>query len=178
MIMTGETTEDELRAAFEEQAAALAAGGAHGLVVETMSDLAEALIAVRAAKATGLPVVASMVFDSGKNKDRTMMGQTPEQCAEALAEAGADAVGANCGRGIAGYLPICSRMAAASPLPIWIKPNAGLPEIAGGKLSYRDTPEQFASYAPALIEAGAKFIGGCCGSTPDFIRALIAKVAA
>jgi len=178
MILTGETTEDELGAAFEEQAAALAAGGAHGLVVETMSDLAEALIAVRAAKTTGLPVVASMVFDSGKNKDRTMMGQTPEQCAEALAEAGADAVGANCGRGIAGYLPICSRMAAASPLPIWIKPNAGLPEITGGTLSYRDTPEQFASYAPALIEAGAKFIGGCCGSTPDFIRALIAKVAA
>ncbi len=178
MLVAGETTEEELRAAFEEQAAALAEGGAHGLVVETMSDLAEALIAVRAAKATGLPVVASMVFDSGRNKDRTMMGQTPEQCAQALAGAGADVIGANCGRGIAGYLSICSRMAAAAPLPVWIKANAGLPELAGGKLTYRDTPEQFASYAPALIEAGAKFIGGCCGTTPDFIRALVAKVAA
>lgn len=176
MLMTGETTEEELLAAFDEQAQALAAGGAHGLVVETMSDLAEAVIAVRAAKQTGLPVVVSMVFDSGKNKDRTMMGQTPQQCAAELAEAGADAIGANCGRGIAGYLPVCASLAAATPLPVWIKANAGLPEIIGGRLAYQDTPEQFASFAPALIDAGAKFIGGCCGTTPDFIRALVQRV--
>lgn len=178
MLMMGETSEEGLRLAFEEQAAALAEGGAHGLVIETMSDLEEALIAVRAAKTVGLPVVASMVFDSGKNKDRTMMGQTPEQCAEALAEAGADVIGANCGRGIAGYLPICARLASATSLPVWIKANAGLPEIVEGKPAYHDTPEQFASYAPALVEAGAKFIGGCCGTTPDFIRALVSKVSA
>jgi methionine synthase I (cobalamin-dependent) len=178
MLMMGETTEEELKAAFEEQAEALAEAGVHGLVVETMSDLAEAMIAVRAAKSTGLPVVASMVFDSGKNKDRTMMGQTVEQCAVALADAGADVVGANCGRGIAGYLALCQRLAQAAALPVWIKPNAGLPEFVDGKLIYQTTPDEFAGFAPALMDAGARFIGGCCGSTPEFIRALAAKVPA
>lgn len=178
MLMMGETTEEELKAAFEEQAEALAEAGVHGLVVETMSDLAEAMIAVRAAKSTGLPVVASMVFDSGKNKDRTMMGQTVEQCAVALADAGADVVGANCGRGIAGYLALCQRLAQAASLPVWIKPNAGLPEFVDGKLIYQTTPDEFAGFAPALMDAGARFIGGCCGSTPEFIRALAAKVPA
>ena len=178
MLMMGETTEEELKAAFEEQAEALAEAGVHGLVVETMSDLAEAMIAVRAAKSTGLPVVASMVFDSGKNKDRTMMGQTVEQCAVALADAGADVVGANCGRGIAGYLALCQRLAQAASLPVWVKPNAGLPEFVDGKLIYQTTPDEFAGFAPALMDAGARFIGGCCGSTPEFIRALAAKVPA
>lgn len=176
MLMTGETTEAELHSIFEEQASVLAAAGVHGLVIETMSDLAEATIAVRAAKPTGLPVIASMVFDSGKNKDRTMMGQTIEQCAAALAGAGADVVGANCGRGIAGYLAVCQRLAQATPLPVWVKPNAGLPELVDGKLIYQSTPGEFAAFAPALVEAGARFIGGCCGSTPEFIRALAARV--
>ena len=176
MLMTGEVTQDTLRSAFEEQAQALAEGGADGLAVETMSDLAEAIIAVAAAKATGLPVVATMVFDSGKNKDRTMMGNTPEQAAEALAAAGADVIGANCGSGIAGYLPVCRRLRQASDKPVWIKANAGLPEIVDGKLVYQNTPQDFAALAPALIEAGASFIGGCCGTDPDFVRALKRKV--
>lgn len=176
MLMTGEVTQDTLRSAFEEQAQALAEGGADGLAVETMSDLAEAIIAVAAAKATGLPVVATMVFDSGKNKDRTMMGNTPEQAAEALAAAGADVIGANCGLGIAGYLPVCRRLRQASDKPVWIKANAGLPEIVDGKLVYQNTPQDFAALAPALIEAGASFIGGCCGTDPDFVRALKRKV--
>jgi len=176
MLMTGEVTGDTLRSAFEEQAQALAEGGADGLAVETMSDLAEAIIAVAAAKATGLPVVATMVFDSGKNKDRTMMGNTPEQAAEALAAAGADVIGANCGSGIAGYLPVCRRLRQASDKPVWIKANAGLPEIVDGKLVYQNTPQDFAALAPALIEAGASFIGGCCGTDPDFVRALKRKV--
>jgi methionine synthase I (cobalamin-dependent) len=176
MLMTGEVTQDTLRSAFEEQAQALAEGGADGLAVETMSDLAEAIIAVAAAKATGLPVVATMVFDSGKNKDRTMMGNTPEQAAEALAAAGADVIGANCGSGIAGYLPVCRRLRQASDKPVWIKANAGLPEIVDGKLVYQNTSQDFAALAPALIEAGASFIGGCCGTDPDFVRALKRKV--
>ena len=176
MLMTGEVTGDTLRSAFEEQAQALAEGGADGLAVETMSDLAEAIIAVAAAKATGLPVVATMVFDSGKNKDRTMMGNTPEQAAEALAAAGADVIGANCGSGIAGYLPVCRRLRQASDKPVWIKANAGLPEIVDGKLVYQNTSQDFAALAPALIEAGASFIGGCCGTDPDFVRALKRKV--
>ena len=172
LLMSGETTEEEMAAAFREQAAALAEGGAHGIVIETMSDPAEARLAVQAAKATGLPVVGCMVFDTGKNKDRTMMGTTPEQAAEILAAAGADIIGANCGQGIAGFLPLCGRLKAACGLPIWIKANAGKPEIVDGRIVYRTTPEEFASYGPSLVQAGASFLGGCCGTGPEFIRAL------
>jgi len=102
LLMTGDVTEEELRSAFAEQARALAEAGADAIVIETMSDLAEAKIALEAAKATGLMTVTCMVYDSGKNKDRTMMGVTPEQAAEELGAAGADVIGANCGNGIAG----------------------------------------------------------------------------
>jgi 5-methyltetrahydrofolate--homocysteine methyltransferase len=172
MLMMGDVSEDELAAAFAEQAQALAEGGADAIVIETMSDLTETKLAVAAARVTGLPVVASMTFDSGKNKDRTMMGVTPEQAAEELADAGADAIGANCGQGIEGYVPICARLRAATALPIWIKANAGLPEMVDGRTVYRTTPQTFAGYVKPLIEAGASFIGGCCGSNPEFIRAV------
>ncbi len=176
ILVLGETTEEELGKAFSEQASALAEGGADGLVIETMADLAEAKVAVYAARKTGLPVVASMVFDSGRNKDRTMMGHTPEQAAEELTAAGADVIGANCGRGISGYVDICRRLQAATNRPIWIKPNAGLPELIEGTPIYRTTPAEFASYVPALVQAGASFIGGCCGTGPEFIRAVKKKL--
>jgi 5-methyltetrahydrofolate--homocysteine methyltransferase len=172
LLMTGEVDEATLRAAFAEQAQALAEGGADAIVVETMSDLAEAEIAVRAAKATGLPVVACMVFDSGKNRDRTMMGVTPRQAAEELTRIGADAIGANCGTGIEDYVSVCAGLAAATPLPIWIKPNAGLPELEDGRAVYRTTPAEFAKHVPRLLEAGARFVGGCCGTHPGFIEAI------
>jgi len=170
MLMNGDVTEEELNAAFVEQAMALAQGGADGLVVETMQDLAEAKIAIVAAKATGLPVVASMVFDSGKDKDRTMMGTTPEQAAAGLLEAGADVIGANCGQGIAGFVKICARFqAAAGGHPVWVKANAGLPQMRDGKPVYATTAVEFAGQVPAVLDAGANFIGGCCGTSPDFI---------
>lgn len=177
MLMSGEVTADDLRAAFEEQAQALAAGGADALVVETMSDLEEATIAVTAALATGLPVVASMVFDSGRDQDRTMMGLTPAQAAQGLDAAGADVIGSNCGQGIAAFLNICRRMRAGTDKPIWIKANAGLPELVDGRAVYRVTPESFARHVPALLEAGAKFIGGCCGASPEFIREITIRLA-
>jgi len=172
MLMAQETTEDELRAAFLEQARALAEGGADALVVETMSDVAEAKIAVEAAKSTGLAVVACMVFDTGKVKDRTMMGNTPEQAARELTDAGADVIGANCGVGIESYVGICRRLKSATERPVWIKANAGLPELVDGKTVWKMTPEVFAGFVPQLIEAGASFIGGCCGTNPGFIRAV------
>jgi 5-methyltetrahydrofolate--homocysteine methyltransferase len=172
LIMTGQTTEDELERVFREQALALADGGADGIVVETMSDPKEASIAVRAARETGLPVVGCLVFDSGKNKDRTMMGTTPEQAAEALVEAGADVIGSNCGQGIAGFVAICQRLKAACDRPIWIKANAGMPEMIDGRVTYRTTPDEFITYVTPLLHAGASFIGGCCGTNPHFIRAL------
>lgn len=173
MLMSDEVSEEELESAFSEQARALAEGGVDGFVVETMTDLAEATIAVAAARTMGKPVVASMAFDTGKDRDRTMMGVTPEQAAKELAAAGADVVGANCGQGIDGFLPICRRLRAATTLPIWLKPNAGLPTLSHGHAIYTTTPEQFARYVPDLVKAGAGFIGGCCGTGPEFIRAVV-----
>jgi methionine synthase I (cobalamin-dependent) len=172
MLVGGQITPGEVSAAFAEQAFALAEGGADALVVETMAELEEAELAVEAAKSTGLPVVACMVYDSGKNKDRTMMGTAPEQAAERLAAAGADVIGANCGQGIAGFVAICERLRKATNRPIWVKANAGLPRIVEGSPQYDVTPEQFAAHIPALIAAGATFIGGCCGTTPQFIAAM------
>lgn len=172
LLMNGEVTADELRAAFAEQARAQAQGGADALVVETMSDVEEAKLAVSAARETGLPVVACMVFDSGKQKDRTMMGTTPEQAAQELTKAGADVIGANCGQGIAGFVQICKRLRGATDKPIWIKANAGLPEMVEGRARYHTSPAEFAAHIPPLLEAGAKFVGGCCGTTPEFIAAV------
>lgn len=176
MLAMGEVTEEEVAAAFGEQANALAEGGAHGLVIETMSDLQEAAIAVAAAKNTGLPVVACMAYGAGKGGDRTMMGVTPEKAAEALESAGADVIGANCGPTAIIMRGICGRLKTASNLPIWMKPNAGAPQLVDGKAVCPMTAEEFVKESMAMIEAGASFIGGCCGSTPEFIRALAAAV--
>ncbi len=107
-----------------------------------------------------------------------MMGVTPEQAASALAAAGADVIGANCGNGAAGFLPICERLRAATPLPVWIKPNAGVPKLVEGRAVYTDrpTPVEFAALGGHLVTAGADFIGGCCGTGPAFIRALARAV--
>jgi len=152
------------REAFLEQARALAEGGVEGLVIETMTDLAEARVAVAAARVVGLPVVASMVFGCGQ--------VAPEEEARELTAAGADVIGANCGAGIAGYASICRRLRAATDRPIWIKPSAGLPELVEGRAVYRMTPAEFAGYVPELVEAGAAYVGGCCGTGPEFIRAV------
>jgi len=176
MLMMGQVSEDELKAAFAEQVQAIAEAGADGIAIETMSDVAEAALATAAAHATGLPVVACMTFGAGAKKDRTIMGVTPEQAAEQLTAAGADVIGSNCGQGIAGMVEICHRLHAAAGGPIWIKPNAGLPEMVDGKTVYKQTPAEFASYVPQLVEAGASFIGGCCGTTPEFIRVVVEKL--
>jgi methionine synthase I (cobalamin-dependent) len=172
LLFAGQVTAAELRRAFAEQAEALAASGVDALVIETMADLDEAKLALAAARSTGLPVVACMVFDSGKDKDRTMTGLTPEQVAGELTAAGADVVGANCGQEIDSYVAICQRLRAATDRPIWIKANAGLPQIVSERVVYETSAEQFAEHVPALVAAGASFVGGCCGTAPDYIRAL------
>ena len=144
----------------------------NAVVIETMSDLDEAVIAVQAAGTTGLPVVACMTFDSGRNQDRTMTGVTPAQAAVGLAAAGADVIGANCGMGVDVAAPICAVLAAATDAPVWIKPNAGLPELVGREVVYPMTPAVYAGHVQALLAAGADFVGGCCGTTPEFIATL------
>ncbi len=154
MLMTGDVTEEQLWEVFKEQADAVKEAGADGIVIETMSDLAEAKIALRAARESGLPVVVSMVFDSGRNKEYTMMGQSPENIALELADEGADVIGANCGQGIEGFTNICKRLKVSTNLPIWIKPNAGLPELRDNKPFYETSAKEFAEYIPELLDSG------------------------
>ncbi len=172
MLLTKEVNEEQLREIFSQQARALASEDPDALLIETITDLAEARIAAAAALETRLPVIVSLVFDSGKNRDRTIMGITPEQAATALTSDGVHGIGANCGLGIRDFIPVCRRLATVTTLPIWIKPNAGLPEIANGLARYKTSPSEFADSAQELVEAGATFLGGCCGTTPEFIRAL------
>jgi methionine synthase I (cobalamin-dependent) len=177
MLLTKETTVDELQSVFEEQANALAHAGADGIIVETMIDLDEAKIAATAAKQTGLPVIASMVFDCGEHKDTTLMGNTPEQAVEEFLKIGIDGVGANCGQGIEGYIPICRRLRAATDQAVWIKPNAGLPEVEDEKTIFYTTAQEFVASVPEMIQAGPNFIGACCGSDQEFVKE-IRKIAA
>jgi len=176
MLMMGDVSREDVQAAFDEQARAIAAAGADAIVIETMSDPDEARLALAAARATGLPVVVCMVFDSGAARDRTLTGATPEHVAELFTAEGADCVGANCGNGIEGFLPICRRLHSATNLPLWIKANAGLPTMVDGQPTYAQAPEEFAAHVLELLEAGASFVGGCCGTTPEFIAAVKSKV--
>ncbi|MBW2543925.1 MAG: homocysteine S-methyltransferase family protein [Deltaproteobacteria bacterium] len=176
MLLLEEVSEADLQRAFEEQAGAISEAGVDGIVIETMTDINEALIAINVAKQTGLPVVASMVFGAGKDKDRTMMGATPEEVVEKFTEAGVDIIGANCGQGIEDFIPVCRRMKSITNLPLWMKPNAGLPEVVDGKTVYNTTAQDFAEAVPKLVEAGACFIGGCCGTGPEFIKKIAETV--
>jgi 5-methyltetrahydrofolate--homocysteine methyltransferase len=170
----GPATEAEMFKCFEEQARALVEGGVDGIVIETMTDLVEAKAALAAIRQNHtLPVVVSMTFDKKRRGYATIMGVRPEQAASELEKAGADIVGANCGTGIDHMIEVTQLMRRATSLPIWCKPNAGLPELIDGNTVYRETPEQMASKLKALVEAGATIVGGCCGTTPVHIRALV-----
>lgn len=172
MVLTGEVTEDELFDGFKAQAEALAEGGVDALVVETMAEVTEASAAVRAAKTTGLMIVACMTFESGPDQTSTMMGVTPEQAVAAYTEAGADMIGCNCGIGIDNYIKVAAKFKAATDKPIWVKANAGMPEMKDGQAVYTMQPDEFAVKVKELVSAGASIIGGCCGTSPAFIAAM------
>ena len=170
----GTVSEEEMTEVFAEQIRALVAGGTDGLLIETMTDLGEARAALRAAtdQFDG-PVVSSMTFDRGPGGYATMMGVKPEQAAEELEHAGAAVVGSNCGHGIANMIEVIELMANATDLPIWAKPNAGMPELVSGRTVFNESPEQMAEHFEALVAAGARIIGGCCGTTPEHISVLV-----
>jgi 5-methyltetrahydrofolate--homocysteine methyltransferase len=170
----GDASNDDLYNAFKEQAVALAEGGADALCIETMMSVIEAVQAVRAAKKnTDLPVICTFTFELGARGFRTMMGVTPADAAKAVSEAGADVVGANCGNGIEDMIEIARQIRKALPnTPIMIQANAGKPVFENGKTIFKATPEHMAAYVKELISAGANIIGGCCGTTPDHIRAI------
>ncbi len=175
MTAMGDVTEEDFYHAFREQAVALAAGGADALCIETMSALDEAAAAVRAAREhTSCEVLCTFTFERTRQGGyRTMMGVSPTAAAQAALAAGAHIIGANCGNGLAGMLPIVREMRAAAPgTPILVHANAGLPKNVNGVDVFPETPAEMAAQVPALVAAGANIIGGCCGTTPAHIAAL------
>ena len=168
----------EVEAAFERQLDALAAAGADLFCIETMTDLAEAVLAVRAARASsaGLPVMVTMTFERTRRGFFTVMGASIEQAVRALLDEGADILGSNCGNGSDTMVEVARGFRALTAAPIAIQPNAGLPEHRGSALVYPETPEFMAAQVEGLLAAGVQIIGGCCGTTPAHIRAIRAAV--
>ena len=169
---------------FVQQTKALVDAGVDLLCIETMIDLTEAVLAVEAAQvATNgadrkIPVMATMTFDKIPRGFFTIMGVDIPTAARALEKSGADIIGSNCGNGIENMIEIAREFRAHTDLPIIIQSNAGLPQPRGGGVIYPETPEFMAEKAVELVEAGVSIIGGCCGTTPDHIRAIRNAVAA
>jgi 5-methyltetrahydrofolate--homocysteine methyltransferase len=176
-ISLGEVTAGELYEVFVEQARTLADAGVDWIVVESMTDVEEMAVAVRAAsETTHLPVVASMSYNATPRGYRTMMGNPPETCVRRAEEAGASLIGANCGSGIECYVPLAPLLRDLTTLPVWVKANAGMPQIVGGKVVYPLCAEEYASYVPRLVQDGVDVVGGCCGTDPGHIRAIAAAL--
>jgi len=171
----GPTSEEEALAYFRRQIQGLVAGGVDGFVLETFADLEEIHQALRAARevAPELPVVAQMTVSE---EGATAYGTTVEQIAASLTEWKADVVGLNCSVGPASMLEAVERMAEATDLPLSAQPNAGMPRTVGDRKIYLASPEYMAQYARRLIEAGARFVGGCCGTSPDHIARMAEAV--
>lgn len=172
ILMMGEVTEEELYEAFKVQVQGLEQGGADAIMIETMSDLDEAKLAIKAAKEnTNIEVFCTMTFEKTiEGEFRSMMGVSPTEMVEALIDAGADLVGANCGNGIADMIGIVKEIRKADrEIPILVHANAGMPVYEDGKTVFPETPDEMAVLIPGIIEAGANVIGGCCGTTPGHI---------
>jgi 5-methyltetrahydrofolate--homocysteine methyltransferase len=178
MVLMGDVTEQELYDGFCEQLTALEAGGADACLIESMFALDEACQAIKAAREnTRLEVICTFTFaPSAQGGFRSMMGVTPTEMAQAAIAAGAHVIGTNCGQGFALMVDIVRELhAAAGATPVLVHANAGLPHREGEKDIFPDTPATVAHEVPLLREAGARIIGGCCGTTPAHIAA-IAKV--
>jgi homocysteine S-methyltransferase len=170
----GETSRVEAFELFKTQAQGLLEGGVHGFVLETFSDLDEIHEALRAVRAiSDLPVFAQMTI---QEDGATAYGHDPESLARALDEYGADVIGLNCSVGPQGMLEAIERMARVTSRPLSAQPNAGLPRQVGDRKIYMASPEYTGEYAKRLVEAGARFVGGCCGTTPEHIKTVAAYV--
>jgi 5-methyltetrahydrofolate--homocysteine methyltransferase len=168
---------DEAVEVFREQAASLVAGGVDLIWIETMSDLNEMKAAIQGVRqaAPSIALITTMTFDT---RGHTMMGVSPEHAVEAMAAWGADAIGGNCGNGPDELIPVVERMRAVNPDAILVaKSNAGMPELVDMRAVYRADPESMAAQVLQMHDAGARIVGGCCGSTPDHLRAIAGALA-
>jgi 5-methyltetrahydrofolate--homocysteine methyltransferase len=174
----GDVDPQEAFEAFSEQARALADGGAEIVIVLTMYDLEEAVIALRAArKETALPVFVSMAFNPGAQGYRTMMGVSPDAAARRLEAEGADVIGANCGSVTLGQMTEVIRLMKANcRRPLIAKPNAGSPKVVEGKEQYTASPEEFAEHVESWVESGARIVSACCGSGPPHVEGMVKRV--
>ena len=169
----GPVSQAEMLEAFTEQAVALEEGGADGVVIETMTALDEAKLAIKAAKEnTNLAVMCTMTFDPGPRGFFTMMGVTPKQSVQELENAGADVVGANCGNGIEVMVQVAEELRGATDGYLLLHSNAGIPQFKDGEIIYPESPEFMAQRFKALAGLGINILGGCCGTGPEHIRAL------
>ncbi|MCF6357095.1 MAG: homocysteine S-methyltransferase family protein [Draconibacterium sp.] len=172
ILMMGDVTEEELYEAFKTQVQGLEAGGVDAIMIETMTDLDEARLAIRAAKEnTNCEVFCTMTFEKTVNGDyRSMMGVAPTDMVNTLIDAGAELIGANCGNGIEDMIGIVKEIRKANKeIPILVHANAGMPIYDDGKTVFPETPDEMAGLIPKIIDAGANIIGGCCGTTPGHI---------
>ena len=171
----GTYKESQFCDAFKEQAEVLAEAGVDGFIIETMIDLREALCALRACKdGFSLPVIVSMAFATEEKEGRTFMGDSAAECATKLTDAGADVVGANCGDIDPFQMAVVvSLLQSATPLPVLAQPNAGKPQLVDEQTVFRMPPTPFARGVAECVQAGARVVGGCCGTTPDHIRAVV-----
>jgi 5-methyltetrahydrofolate--homocysteine methyltransferase len=171
----GPLTQEQGAAAFAEQAAALAEGGVDFLILETLFAREEAVWAIEGVQsASDLPLVVSFSFDQGT---KTMMGLGPADVVEAIAPLGVAAIGANCGRSLADTDVLVSEFFDAGlTLPLWVKPNAGVPKVEGDRVVYEAGPDDLAAHVADYAQRGARVVGGCCGSTPAHIAAIAAAV--
>ena len=170
----GTVSASEMYDAFADQITALADGGADGVVVETKTALEEVTLAIKAAKEnTDLTVMATMVFDKGPRGYFTMMGVTPEAGLDGMIEAGADVVGTNCGNGIDNMVEVAKAMRQETDGYLLVHSNAGIPAMKGGQIIYPESPEYMAERFKQLADIGVDIIGGCCGTGPEHIRALV-----
>jgi 5-methyltetrahydrofolate--homocysteine methyltransferase len=170
-------SDEQVYEAFKEQIIALAQGGVDAINIETMIDVREAKLAIKAVKDhTDLIISSTMFFDKGPRGFFTMMGTRPEDAVNELHEAGADIVGANCGNGIDVMVELARELRAATNRYLLIHSNAGIPAMIGGKIIYPETPDYMSERFKVMVEeVGINIIGGCCGTTPDHIR-LLSKV--
>jgi 5-methyltetrahydrofolate--homocysteine methyltransferase len=179
IIMMGEVPEEKVYDGFRIQVEALAKGGADAICIETMSEIAEACLAIRAAKEfTDLEVICTFTYQKTvQGYYRTMMGVSPAEMITSVTEAGADIIGANCGIGFDQMVEIVKDIRDANKLtPVLVHANAGIPVIENAKTVFPETPEMMRPKVKELIDAGANIIGGCCGTTPDHIRVLVSEI--
>jgi 5-methyltetrahydrofolate--homocysteine methyltransferase len=175
MLFMGEISEEDLYEAFKRQALALEKGGADAVIVETFSATDEAAITIRAVREnTSLEVVGSFTFEPTVSGEfRTMMGVTPTQAIETALEAGAHIAGINCGNGYEGLEKVIKEYKSVSAeTPVLLQPNAGIPKTIDGEDVFQATPEEMGEQVKLWIDSGANIIGGCCGTTPEHIRAI------